>query len=216
MTRKRRDNTLAMAEPLPSKGEARRVAFLEAARAVFLEQGYEAASMSEIVERAGGSLATLYAQFGDKQTLFLAMLDARMTAMASAMTVELSAHSPARDGLRRIGRTVATTVLTPDSTQMYRIVLSLAPRFPDVAKAFSQRSQERVQHTLAAFLTDRVDAGELDIADTHQAAQMFLDLCRGGLHTRMMLDPGFVPARPQIHQTVDRAVDMFLNGCAMR
>ncbi|MBU1289240.1 MAG: TetR/AcrR family transcriptional regulator, partial [Alphaproteobacteria bacterium] len=53
-------------EPL-SRGDKRRAAFIAAARQVFLEQGYEAASMSEIVLRAGGSLSTLYSQFGDKQ-----------------------------------------------------------------------------------------------------------------------------------------------------
>ncbi len=199
-----------------SKGEARRAAFLEAARAVFLEQGYEAASMSEIVERAGGSLATLYAQFGDKQSLFLAMLDVRMKKMADQMTVELSAHSPARVGLKRIGRNFAATVLTQDSIQLYRIVLSLAPRFPDLGKAFLQLSQERVQKALADFLDDRVAAGELDLRDTQQAARMFLDLCRGGLHTRMMLDADFLPSKPQINQTADRAVDLFLEGCRAR
>ncbi len=52
------------------RGEARRSALLEAAREVFLEQGYEGASIEEIVRRVGGSKASLYAYFGSKQGLF--------------------------------------------------------------------------------------------------------------------------------------------------
>ncbi|MBS0385347.1 MAG: helix-turn-helix transcriptional regulator, partial [Proteobacteria bacterium] len=45
------------------RGVARRHAFLLSAREVFLEQGYEQASVNDVVRRAGGSFATLYAQF---------------------------------------------------------------------------------------------------------------------------------------------------------
>ena len=46
---------------------ARRHAFLLAAREVFLEQGYEEASVNDVVRRAGGSLATLYANSAIKR-----------------------------------------------------------------------------------------------------------------------------------------------------
>ena len=55
------------------RGVARKQAFLQAAREVFLEHGYEAASVNEVVRRAGGSLATLYSQYGSKEGLFLAV-----------------------------------------------------------------------------------------------------------------------------------------------
>ena len=41
-------------EPEAGRAELRRAAFLQAARDVFLEYGYEAANMAEIVKRAGG------------------------------------------------------------------------------------------------------------------------------------------------------------------
>ena len=86
-----------------TRAEIRRAAFLDAAQEVFLEQGFEAANMSEIVRRAGGSLATLYAQFGDKEGIFLAMLETRMKEVTATLEVELQAHTPVEEGLRRIG-----------------------------------------------------------------------------------------------------------------
>ena len=90
-------------EPEAGRAELRRAAFLKAARDVFLEYGYEAANMAEIVKRAGGSLSTLYAQFGGKKGLFEAMIDARVNELTEQMQIELAAHAPLREGLRRIG-----------------------------------------------------------------------------------------------------------------
>ena len=51
--------------------ESKREAILEAASHVFLESGFEGASMAEIAARVGGSKATLYGYFGSKEDLFV-------------------------------------------------------------------------------------------------------------------------------------------------
>jgi AcrR family transcriptional regulator len=50
-------------------------AFLEAAEALFAEFGFEAATMTEIAERAGSSIGALYSYFPDKKSVALALLD---------------------------------------------------------------------------------------------------------------------------------------------
>jgi AcrR family transcriptional regulator len=52
-----------------------RQGFLDAARAVFGEQGFAEASVAEIVRRAGASVGSLYHHFGGKNELFLALYD---------------------------------------------------------------------------------------------------------------------------------------------
>ena len=143
-------------EPV-SRGDKRRAAFIAAARAVFLEQGYEAASMSDIVLRAGGSLSTLYSQFGDKQGLFLAMLDERIRQITASMGVELSAHAPVADGLRRIGQQFTSKLLEPESLEMYRLILGLARKFPEIPREFARRGPDRLRQALADYLIDRRD-----------------------------------------------------------
>src|SRR3546814_11941406 len=56
-----------------SPRERRQSAILDAAESLFLEQGYERTSLAEIVKRSGGSLATLYELFGNKQGLLRAI-----------------------------------------------------------------------------------------------------------------------------------------------
>jgi AcrR family transcriptional regulator len=48
-------------------------ALLDAARAVFVEQGFADASIAEVVRRAGSSVGSLYHHFGGKSELFVAL-----------------------------------------------------------------------------------------------------------------------------------------------
>ncbi|WP_433622149.1 TetR/AcrR family transcriptional regulator [Nocardia sp. CA-120079] len=48
-------------------------ALLDAARAIFVEQGFTEASIAQIVERAGSSVGSLYHHFGGKSELFIAL-----------------------------------------------------------------------------------------------------------------------------------------------
>jgi AcrR family transcriptional regulator len=56
-----------------SRTEQTRRALLDAARAVFTEQGFADASIAEVVDRAGSSVGSLYHHFGGKSELFLTL-----------------------------------------------------------------------------------------------------------------------------------------------
>ena len=64
---------------------ARRAQLLSAAREVFVAQGYHAAAMDDIAERAGVSKPVLYQHFPGKLDLYLALLDESCTAMIKAV-----------------------------------------------------------------------------------------------------------------------------------
>lgn len=198
-------------EPL-SRGDKRRAAFIAAARQVFFEQGYEAASMSEIVLRAGGSLSTLYSQFGDKQGLFIAMLDARVRSITQSMGVELSAHTPVEEGLRRIGEQFTSKLLEPESLEMYRLLIGLARKFPEIPREFQRRGPDKIRLALTEYLIDREEAGEIHLEDPYRAASLFLEMTRSGLVSRALLDDDIRPDDEEIRTSVNMIVNMFLHG----
>ena len=66
---KKRTRTVKSPQP------PRRKAILEAAKDVFLDQGYELATMDAIAERAATTKRTVYAHFEHKQALFAAMVE---------------------------------------------------------------------------------------------------------------------------------------------
>src|SRR6188472_4320686 len=61
--------------PVRLPRSARRKQLLEAAQEVFVAQGYHAAAMDDIAERAGVSKPVLYQHFPGKLDLYLALLD---------------------------------------------------------------------------------------------------------------------------------------------
>ncbi len=72
---------------------ARRLQLLGAARDVFVAQGYHAAAMDEIAERAGVSKPVLYQHFPGKLELYLALLDESADELIKTMSDALSSTS---------------------------------------------------------------------------------------------------------------------------
>jgi AcrR family transcriptional regulator len=206
------DSIQTAPEPEAGRAELRRAAFLEAARDVFLEYGYEAANMAEIVKRAGGSLSTLYAQFGGKKGLFEAMIDARVKDLTAQMHIELAAHAPLKEGLRRIGDTFLFKQAEAQSLDVFRLMVAQSKKFPELAEAWGKRAPEQVRKALADYLSDRVKAGEIKISNTDLAASVFFDLVRSRIQFRALLIPSYTPTEAEIRDTVDRAVRVFLGG----
>jgi AcrR family transcriptional regulator len=75
---------------------ARRLQLLGAARDVFVAQGYHAAAMDEIAERAGVSKPVLYQHFPGKLELYLALLDESASELVKAVGDALSSTSDNR------------------------------------------------------------------------------------------------------------------------
>ncbi|MDT0342536.1 TetR/AcrR family transcriptional regulator [Streptomyces litchfieldiae] len=82
---------------------ARRNQLLGAAQEVFVAQGYHAAAMDDIADRAGVSKPVLYQHFPGKLELYLALLDQHCEALVQAVRKALSATS---DNKQRIAATM--------------------------------------------------------------------------------------------------------------
>jgi AcrR family transcriptional regulator len=76
---------------------ARRLQLLGAARDVFVAQGYHAAAMDEIAERAGVSKPVLYQHFPGKLELYLALLDESAEQLVGTMSEALSSTTDNRE-----------------------------------------------------------------------------------------------------------------------
>jgi len=80
----------------------RRTQLLAAAREVFVAQGYHAAAMDEIAERAGVSKPVLYQHFPGKLELYLALLDASVVSLLDAVRAALASTT---DNKQRVAAT---------------------------------------------------------------------------------------------------------------
>ena len=82
---------------------ARRAQLLVAAQEVFVAQGYHAAAMDDIAERAGVSKPVLYQHFPGKLDLYLALLDQHAEALVAAVRVALASTT---DNKLRVAATI--------------------------------------------------------------------------------------------------------------
>ncbi len=99
---------------------ARRVQLLTAAREVFVAQGYHAAAMDDIAERAGVSKPVLYQHFPGKLDLYLALLDESCDAMISASARALESTE---DNKQRVTATMrAFYAYVADAEGAFRLV----------------------------------------------------------------------------------------------
>jgi AcrR family transcriptional regulator len=90
----------ATGRPVRLPRSARRKQLLAAAQQVFVAQGYHAAAMDEIAERAGVSKPVLYQHFPGKLELYLALLDTHCDAMLRRMHEAMAATTENRQRIR--------------------------------------------------------------------------------------------------------------------
>lgn len=82
----------------PERLASTRAALLKAARAIFADQGYEAAATEEIVRRAKVTRGALYYHFADKRALF----DAVASDVAREIAERIDAVTPMDDPLQAL------------------------------------------------------------------------------------------------------------------
>lgn len=184
------------------RGVARKHAFLDAAREVFLSQGYEAASVNDVVRIAGGSLATLYAQFGNKEGLFLAVAQDQHERFVRAITPDCVDHLPLEEGLQVIGEQFLKTILEKDHLAFYRITVGEARKFPQLMQRNVSANADKVRDVVANHL--RATAPNFDEANS--AASYFLSLLLSRHHYRALADNSYVVSDEERREHVASAV----------
>jgi AcrR family transcriptional regulator len=206
------EGKLATSGRSPDRGVARRQAFLQAARQVFLDQGYEAASVNDVVRLAGGSLATLYAQFGNKEGLFLAVAQDQHERFVRAIMPECVDHLPLEKGLQAIGEQFVRALLTKENLAFFRIIVGEGRTFPQLMQRFVSLGADKVRDVVADYLRGAAPA----IEDADATASYFLELLRSRHHYRALADDNYALSPAQVSAHVAGAVRFLRNGMGVR
>lgn len=158
--------------------ERRRRKFVAAAERLFLRGGYAGTSVNEVVRLAGGSLATLYDEFGTKEKLFEAVIAERVSRAFEAPG-EAPAAGSATERLRQLATRIHERMLTAQSLALYRLAVAEGPRFAGLREAVLGAGLAAFLRRLAGLFDAMAAAGDLAIDDSGLAAQRFLALVQG-------------------------------------
>lgn len=201
-----------MEKPQRERLDKRREAFLQAARELFTEKGYEHTSLAEVVERAGGSLATLYKLFGNKEGLLDAVLSqSRDLGHSAILDIAVLQHSPA-ETLHRIGTELTRIYLDPTNLSLVRIVIGRSISNLDFAREFFDHSQMRSKLALRLLFGRWKDAGIAMNGDPEMLADLFLSLLVFDFQIQAISHGVLAP--PTAQQLRDRT-DFFLRGAGL-
>ena len=199
--------------PVTRRGLLRREALLKAAREVFLEKGYAAASVEDVVSRVGGSKATLYSYFGNKEGLFDGMISELCDDFHAQLAIPREVEGDIELTLLRFGKRMLKQFLEPDRVAMHRAIFAEAFHFPRLAERLYESGPKRSAAIFAEFLRQQNAAGALNCADPELAAINFIEMVKGSPQRRAMLGlPAFKNER-ELEKSVANAVQIFLHGC---
>ena len=158
--------------------EERRRKFVDAAETLFLERGFAGASVNEVVRIAGGSLATLYAEFGTKEKLFEAVMSTRVNAAFAGAQAALLGSGSVADELRALVTRIQARTLSADGLAIYRLAVAEGPRFPALRKSVLNSGLKGFLLRLCAYFEQLGRAGRLSVDDPMLAAQRLLALAQ--------------------------------------
>jgi AcrR family transcriptional regulator len=191
--------------------EAKRREILDNASHVFLEQGFERASMSEIAARVGGSKTTLYGYFKSKEELFVAVASAQADEqVAPAFAALGQSAEDLRGALLTVAEALITFLISPNAIAAYRMVMSEAGR-SDIGRHFYAHGRERGIRDLASFLERARQNGQIRSCDSFIAATHFLALVESEyLPAALFGVERPTPTRRELHRSMEQVVDIFL------
>jgi AcrR family transcriptional regulator len=190
---------------------SKRRQILDGARKVFLDLGFDGASMGEIARAAGVSKGTLYVYFADKNRLFEAIVEEEKIEQGKTAFN----FDPERDvdtTLPEFGRAYVALLCRPGGGSAIRTVMAIAERMPDVGSRFYHQVIAHTVNRFAAYLQARGQAGDLVIDDYELAAWQFMQMCQATLFQAFIFQAKPAPSAEQIAVVVDSATRVFLSA----
>ena len=200
------------ARPLRKDSLRKRLSIIEVATTMFLELGYEKASMNILAQRTGASKSTLYKHFQSKETLFIAVIDEEMQAHLTAIDNPDFSKMDIKPGLNSIGMTAFEGLTSKRHISLCRVIYAEAERIPFVGKIYIERGPRPTIDGVAKFLKKMITSGEIKCVTPDAAAQYF---CGMLLHLPMLMqicDFAPVLTKKRRQAFVTQVVDDFVNA----
>ena len=184
---------------------------LQGARAVFLRDGFEGASVDAIAREAGVSKATLYSYFADKRVLFMEVGRGECHRQSGQIMSDIDHEAAPREVLTEIGRRILWFMCSDLGQRLFRMCVAESERFPELGRQFWETGHVVVRGHIEAYLDGAIARGELSpIEDRGFAAEQFFELCKVDIFPRMMCGCGGAPDDAERERVIGGAVDMFL------
>ena len=198
--------------PPTKRGHERCVALLVSATELFLERGYDAVSLDDIVQHAGGSKASIYKYFGNKEGLFKAICDYRRDKFFQDIHIPFEQiDSNLRGYLIQTLLNFYHHILEPENAAFMRLVLEQSQRNPDIALHIHERGPLHVQLCIAKVLEHASQQGLICCEQPIYSAQLYFGILRN-FEWRIIMGIPKQETEQETTNYVSYCVDRFLDA----
>ncbi len=191
---------------------AKRQQILDGAKRCFLRQGFDGASMNDIVKAAGVSKGTVYAYFPSKEKLFEALIFRDRRHQAEQTVVIERPERPIAEVLYDLAIRFGTLLNAEETMAYVRLVVAVAEKFPEIGQAFYEAGPAYGNAKIAAYLQSKMDDGTLRQADATLAATQFVELVMCGMVKPKLFGAEKIAPKYKLETVVNSGVALFLNG----
>ncbi|MFS2158674.1 TetR/AcrR family transcriptional regulator [Pseudomonas sp. Pseusp122] len=181
------DNSAGASGPGRPKDLAKRQAILEAAKNLFVRNGYANTSMDAVATEARVSKLTVYNHFTDKETLFSAAVVARCEEQIPELFFNLNGGQSVETVLLSIGRGFNTLANSAESIELHRLMVTLGSQDPKLSKIFFEAGPQRLLTEMERVLVQIQECGALHFPSAKTAAEHFFSLLKGACNFRLMI-----------------------------
>jgi TetR/AcrR family transcriptional regulator, mexJK operon transcriptional repressor len=184
----------AMATPSTTERDrrspAKHAAILKAATEVFLREGYARASVDAIAEAAGVGKQTVYGHFGDKQRLFLAVVENANNANGGSpeeLAGLITDTGNPRADLEAAAARLIRGITAPDIAALHRLTIAEMTHHPELQRSWRDSGQtQAVIEVIASYLAARDRRGDLAVPDPATSARQFVMLLSAEAQVRSL------------------------------
>jgi TetR/AcrR family transcriptional repressor of mexJK operon len=208
---------------LTPRMQAKRDLIRNAARRLFLKQGFANTSTDAITAEAGVSKQTLYAYYSSKEELLADVLRSMVADLpllgenpAGSEDYPISkAEGVARLQAQLVGiaQSILQIMMQADYLALVRVIIAEAPRFPYLSDLFLTTVPQQGFKAISAVLEQAKNRGLIEVGDIEAAARLFV----GPLLTYALLDGLFkVDAPPQMPEParVTALIELYMKALA--
>lgn len=209
---------LTEAENVTPRAKAKRERIHLAAQSIFMEYGFEAASMDAIATDAGVSKPTLYRYYHNKETLFIATLRQLMLEQATSaetfihlQQIPVESLEILEQSLVRWAQIILENALQPAYLGLVRILIYEIPRFPALAPLYSSAIAQEGSAIMKTLLESAVLHGVVTRSiDLDMAVRLLVGSLLSYVFSGLFRPAGDPYSPP--HAQIEALVHLFLQG----
>ena len=194
----------------PENKEARKQVIEAAAYEVLAEKGYKATSMLAIAKRASASNETLYRWYGNKQTLFGALVAQNAKEVKEELEQAIEGGAGLTETLSHVGPMLLQLVTGERAVTLNRAAVGDIHETGTLGGTIAAGGRDAIVPLFVKIFADAQKRNEFAIDDPAEAATVYTSLLLGDLQHRRVI--GVLPplSQEEIETRSGRALSVVL------